>query len=401
MTDALLPAPLTTADCDLRGLPFMPLEVQRLRDSDLALISTGDEFKAAVLLWCAAWCQVPAGSLPDDDRILAKLAGTDLKTWTTVKAVALRGWVLCADGRLYHPLVSEKAMEALPGRRAYASRANAASDRKRREREDRATLFAQAKLLGLNPSYDIKTTDLRALVTRDQGASGRDVSQQVTRDASRNESVTSHSEKRDMSQPVTRPVTAKREKEKEKESPQPPLGAVCDRFEQALTILPDAAVVSADLDEARRCWTQLVSSGAATADELLAAVRMLAKAHADADAKGRPLAVKAFHRWLAAGTWRNLPAAASAGRGAAIAAWAGPPEIRSAILAHLVRTEGGILEAEHWAANWIDACTTWSDVPPAIVCLSRQAEKRIRSKIGPVLETLSVSLIVKSAGEAA
>jgi hypothetical protein len=49
----------------------MPMDVVRLLDSDLFALSTGDEFKAALALWCKAWLQVPAASLPDDDRVLA------------------------------------------------------------------------------------------------------------------------------------------------------------------------------------------------------------------------------------------------------------------------------------------------------------------------------------------
>lgn len=114
-----LPDPLTPSDCDLRGLVFMPLDVLRLRDSDLALMADGDEFKAAVLLWCASWHQTPAASLPTEDRVLCRLSGLDAKVWRRAKAGALRGWVACADGRLYHPVVAEKALEAWRERQAY------------------------------------------------------------------------------------------------------------------------------------------------------------------------------------------------------------------------------------------------------------------------------------------
>lgn len=106
--------PLTPEGCDLREFPFMPLDVVRLRDSDIAAISSGDEFRCAVLLWCASWHQVPAASLPDDDIILAQLAGYGrvVKEWKKVREGSLRGWIKCADGRLYHPVVAEKANEA-------------------------------------------------------------------------------------------------------------------------------------------------------------------------------------------------------------------------------------------------------------------------------------------------
>lgn len=111
--------PMTPQDCDLRGLLFMPLDVLRLRDSDLSLVATGDEFKAAVLLWCASWHQVPAASLPDEDRVLARLSGLDPKAWRKARAGAMRGWVKASDGRLYHPVVAEKALEAWKDRQAY------------------------------------------------------------------------------------------------------------------------------------------------------------------------------------------------------------------------------------------------------------------------------------------
>lgn len=106
--------PLTPHDCDLREFPFMPLDVVRLRDSDISAISSGDEFRCAVLLWCASWHQVPAASLPDDDIILAQLSGHGrvVKEWKKVRDGSLRGWIKCSDGRLYHPVVAEKANEA-------------------------------------------------------------------------------------------------------------------------------------------------------------------------------------------------------------------------------------------------------------------------------------------------
>jgi len=116
--------PLTPRDCDCRGLPYMPLEIVRLGDSDLVALSTGDEFKAAVMLWAKAWQQVPAASLPDDDRILARMAGYNLTDWRAMREMALRGWVKCSDGRLYHPLIADLAINASAKRRGQAERAN-------------------------------------------------------------------------------------------------------------------------------------------------------------------------------------------------------------------------------------------------------------------------------------
>ena len=112
MTDAV--APLVPAEVDLRDFAFMPLDVVRLRDSGLTAKASGDEFRAAVLLWCASWHQVPAASLPDDDDELANICGYSRarREWTKVRAGAMRGWVACGDGRLYHAAVAGKALEA-------------------------------------------------------------------------------------------------------------------------------------------------------------------------------------------------------------------------------------------------------------------------------------------------
>lgn len=106
--------PFTSPDCDLRDFAFMPLDVVRLRDSDFAAITDAEAFRAGLLLWCASWHQVPAASLPDDDIVLARLAGFGrvVKEWLKIRDDALRGWIKCSDGRLYHPVIAEKARDA-------------------------------------------------------------------------------------------------------------------------------------------------------------------------------------------------------------------------------------------------------------------------------------------------
>lgn len=123
-----LPAPLVPPDCDLRDFAFMPLDVARLRDSDLAANETPEACWAAVLLWATAWHQVPAGSIPDDEMWIAKHAGYAqrgkiAKEWKEVRDGALHKWIVCQDGRLYHPVIAEKALEAWDSklRRRWAS----------------------------------------------------------------------------------------------------------------------------------------------------------------------------------------------------------------------------------------------------------------------------------------
>jgi hypothetical protein len=139
-----MPEPFVPSDLDLRDFPNMPLDVVRLRDSDLSVTATGDEFRAAILLWCCAWHQLPASSLPDDDRMLARYAGygRDLKGWQKIRETALHGFVKCSDGRFYHPVIGDMALKADAKRRgntrrtAAATAAAAAARKTLRERAD-------------------------------------------------------------------------------------------------------------------------------------------------------------------------------------------------------------------------------------------------------------------------
>jgi Protein of unknown function (DUF1376) len=106
--------PLTPPNCDLRDFGFMPLDVRRLLTSDTWLEAADDPRlgHALICLWCEAWHQVPAGSLPDNERVLARLAMCDREEWTRIRDRALKGWLRCCDGRLYHPVVAEKVLES-------------------------------------------------------------------------------------------------------------------------------------------------------------------------------------------------------------------------------------------------------------------------------------------------
>jgi hypothetical protein len=110
MTD--LPAPLVPSDVDLSRLDGFMLDTVKLLGSELVALSSGDEFKAAVLLWARSWKQRPACSLPDDERVLASFAMCDMRKWRKVKVMALRGWVKCSDGRLYHRVLAQDALRA-------------------------------------------------------------------------------------------------------------------------------------------------------------------------------------------------------------------------------------------------------------------------------------------------
>ncbi len=130
------PDPPVPADADLQDFPFMPLQVARLRDSDLAAEEEPEACWYAVLLWAASWHQLPAGSLPDNDTVLMRLAGLgrDKKTWAKFKKGAMRGFKLCSDGRFYHDVVCEQVSEAWDAKLRQKHRTFCAAVRKHNER---------------------------------------------------------------------------------------------------------------------------------------------------------------------------------------------------------------------------------------------------------------------------
>lgn len=110
MTDPLVPS-----DVDLRGYDYMPLYGERLFKSQTWIAASAEAKIAALRLWWHAYAhEVPAASLPNNDVLLSEYAGygVAVKAWQRVKQQALHGFVECSDGRLYHPRLSEWAIEA-------------------------------------------------------------------------------------------------------------------------------------------------------------------------------------------------------------------------------------------------------------------------------------------------
>lgn len=131
-----LPHPLVPSDADLRDFKFIQLDVAALRISDIALLATADEFRSAILLMAESWHQLPAGSLPSDDAVLANLAGYGrvVSEFQKVKQGAMRGWFLCSDGRFYHPTIGDLVLEAWDRRVKFREKKEAERIRKAEQR---------------------------------------------------------------------------------------------------------------------------------------------------------------------------------------------------------------------------------------------------------------------------
>lgn len=126
--------PLTNETHDIAGLDGFMLNTDLLMASELWALASGDEFKAAVGLWCRAWKQTPPGSLPDDDRVLAAFSGAG-KAWPKVKDMALRGFIKCSDGRLYHTTLCEDVKRASEAKAQRQARTRAATEARKNKRD--------------------------------------------------------------------------------------------------------------------------------------------------------------------------------------------------------------------------------------------------------------------------
>lgn len=118
---ATCPEPLVPPDCDLRDFAYMPLFVSKLRRSETWANAryAPEEGFYCLNLWMSSWHELPASSLEVNEATLAEAAMCDRSRWAIVRDQVLKGWVLCSDGRLYHPVVAKFALEAWATRKKY------------------------------------------------------------------------------------------------------------------------------------------------------------------------------------------------------------------------------------------------------------------------------------------
>lgn len=331
-----MPAPLTPPDCDLQDFPFMPLHVARLRDSDLASEESPEACWYAVLLWAASWHQIPAASLPDNDAVLARLVGLgrDLRTWKKHKSGALRGFVLCDDGRLYHPVVADQAAEAWDRKRQQRWRTECARIKKANQRDggDRPT-----------PTYEEWLSQARTSPSPDFVPEDRDDCPQGHR----------------IQETGTGTETSKI-------TPQPPRGGVSDdEFEAIWSAYPASGRETCPALQARDEIDAAVADGHAAATLLAGAKR--AAAHVSAGGKA-----KRIDRWARDRLFLNSAPDKSQGQ-ASSEPWPGPADLWADVKA---------AKGEAWADAYLRRCA-WRD--GALVTDSKTVRRVVQAEIEQIL----------------
>ena len=130
-----------------RRLPYMPLWVDDYQRDTRHL--TTEEHGAYLLLLMAAWAS-PTNSLPDDDDMLARVAGVSLARWRKMKAIVMAFWSLDGRSKRWAQKRLKKERRLAVDRKAKAS--NAAASRWKDEKKG----DAQAMLGQCHPSITIK-----------------------------------------------------------------------------------------------------------------------------------------------------------------------------------------------------------------------------------------------------
>ena len=115
---------------NVRNLPYMPLFIDRLLNSDTWIMASGDEAKAMITIWCAAWHQNEAGTLPNNDQVLKVLSRAG-ENWMQMRETVLSGFELNEKtNRLHHQVIQEIAAEAFSKTDRFRKAANARWNKK-------------------------------------------------------------------------------------------------------------------------------------------------------------------------------------------------------------------------------------------------------------------------------
>ena len=372
MADATLPAPLTEANCDLRGFGWFQLHHRRLRGSSFWKRASDAAKAISVDLWCEAWEQVPAASLPDDDHVLSDWAGygcRDLTAWLAVKAEVLSAWVLCDDGRWYHPTLSEVARQAWADRQDYLRRREGERLRKEAYRASKAETVSHG-------TSEHVPRDVPSCPT------GKPSERERERDRDKKEKKDADASSVGSAEPM--PTASAAEADLLSKLATSPARAAGWQRDQAFKAAWDALPKPMHMRSAsrERTWPVWVKAAltAGGPDRLLAAVQAYVAGDKDLNRPGST-AGPGFHRWLADGKWEHWLTVADAARPAAT--WTGPPELRTAVLG---------LKGPDWCVGYFDRCG-WQDVPErTLVSPNSFVTRIITSELGDLLARSSVTL---------
>lgn len=331
-----LPEPLVPADVDLRSYDWFPFKHKQLTRSGWWMRAS-DQAKALNMeLWCAAYEEVPAASLPDDDIALSDLVGfgrRDLAAWRAVKAEVMAPWVLCSDGRWYHPTLAEVAVEAWKSKQEAAAAREADRERKR-----------QRKSGGTAPDFPDPSAGKQDL----SGGTPTDVQRSASGNPAEN-ALKGHD------------MTGQEKGEADASPPdaQPRAGGEGVGFAEVLALYGDLVVRGRGAPRLAEAAFDALDPSDQRA--LPSAIRAFAAAK-PWGSNGPP----GLQRFIGDGVWREFAPAASV----TSIVWAGPADLRAAVAAEM---------GEPFTRSYLDPAT-WQAAArtPTVVALTGAAAARLR-----------------------
>lgn len=395
--------PLTPPNCNLQDFPRMMIDIPRLRGSEFDSILDDGAWRAGLNLWLTSWHQVPAASLPQDDAALAKAAGLgrDVRTWRKVKAEALRGWQVCSDGLLYHPVVAEMALEAWLEKLSQALSSGAGNAKRWGGVFDPAPIEAEIEqcagmLAAINPKSKALAKASRRK-SRPQDDGNPDGTGKPSRRDAKNIPSGSQGTGKGIEEPPIGPPTGGDLPGFDLEPDDPePVDEVAAAFEAWNELARRLALpVAKGLDDARRraIRKRLEEGGLDGWSEALAGVErsaFLRGIRPGGDGRtmkadlGFVCQAKSYPRLREGFYGDDAPPAAER---RAAEPWQGPPDVWAAISTFDPKLAAGFL-----------ARCRWQDVPRAVVTTSPTVAERLRRDAAHVFDGLNVAIVLDKPG---
>lgn len=344
-TSVARPAPLVGEGVSMSGNDWFPLYFDRLRKSKWWRRATDTARARNIMLWGEAYKQIPAGSMPDDDDELAEAAGfgMDVDAFLAVKAEIMAPWVLCLDGRWYHPTVCEMVLEAW----------DRASDRRKRDAEKK------------------RIARERVRENRDVPRQNVDVPGDIGNVPSENQDVPG-----DM--PDFDGDIGTQTRQTRQYTPQPPSGGVSDdEFDAIWSAYPESGRETCPALQARDEIDAAVAEGHEVAVLVAGAKRVAAHVAAG----GRP---KRIDRWAKDRLFLNT--APPKGPTVCGEAWTGPPDLFA---------DAAAAKGAAWADAYLRRCA-WRD--GALVTDSKTVRRVVQAEIEQILAAHGARIELEGVG---
>lgn len=361
----------------------MPLYVARLRDSDLAARAHPEALWYAVMLWSASWHQLPAASLPDDEVVLAKLCGLgrDLRTFRKHRAQAMHGFVLCSDGRLYHPVVAEQAVNAWESKLQQRWRSECARIKKANQRNGtdlRAPTYEEF-LAGVSPQNPAPCPEI-VPGDSDDCPPGQDVQEIGTGTGISKKEAEASS----VGQAEPSPTAALFDIDETTPAPGRPKDKPWDRDADFAALWIGATdAMRARAKSKENVWPhwRAAKAKAGSGATIVEALGRYRAKDPDVQRTGGP----GLHVWLRDGTWDLWPEQGAV-TGPALAMFAGPAGLRAAVVA---------AKDEAFAVGYLDPCG-WTEGPPRrLTARNRFVADQILKAVGAQLAKAGIEVTIQ------